>query len=91
MVSVKANSHKGYVTENAELSGIVPRLDSSGMENLVTSVTDSAKGTPEVLKRTFYLLNSRSFPLVDISLASSVTVVEDRTLLGFFLKLPTYL
>ena len=56
MVSVKANSHKGYVTENAELSGIVPGLDSSGMENLVTSVTDCQKAPRRYFKELFTFL-----------------------------------
>ena len=37
MMSVRDESHKGYVTEeSAELSGIVPKLDSRVMENLIT-------------------------------------------------------
>ena len=43
MVLVRAKPHKGYVTERAELSGIVPKLGSRGMENMVSWVIGSAK------------------------------------------------
>ena len=36
VVLVRAKPHKGYVTESAELSGIMPKPGSRGMENLVT-------------------------------------------------------
>ena len=35
VVSVRFEPHKGCVSECAELRSIVPRLDSSGIENLV--------------------------------------------------------
>ena len=47
MVSVKAKPHKGYVTERVRSSaGIVPRLCSRGMENLVTKMIGYAKRHP---------------------------------------------
>ena len=55
MVLVRAKPHKGYVTEGTELSSIVPKLGSRGMENLVTKVTDSAKMHPEVLNLYLYI------------------------------------
>ena len=47
VVSVRAEPHKGYVTERFQ--SLAPR----GMENLVTEVTAPPKGTLEVLY--FYL------------------------------------
>ena len=44
MVLVIVEPHKGYVTESAELSSVVPRLGLRDMENPAPS-----KGTPKVL------------------------------------------
>ena len=47
VLSVRSKPHKGYVTERVlELSGIVPKLGSRGIENLFTEVTASAKRHP---------------------------------------------
>ena len=44
VVSVRPEPHNGYVNERVlSFSGIVPRQSSRGMENLVTSMTDSNK------------------------------------------------